>query len=666
MSEVKKDSTDVTRYIMLVDSTAGTPETGYTIANLDLQYTRERSEPAAKVDATALAATNSAHGDNKAIEIDSTSSPGLYRVDWPDAAFATGADKVILCVTGSGLHPAVEEVQLVDYDPEDGVRLGLTALPNAAADANNGIVTGDGSVTFTAGVGNRPAVTNQSVGYANGSIWVDTNASNTNTVDYVDGVADNPVSTWAAALTLSASLGIKRFEIANGSSIQLTANSDNYTMLGQEWSLDLNGQSIAGMFVIHSNISGVGTGTSYKFMMCKIALSSSISLAAGGMKSCAIGDAGVTLTSAGTYLWDECFSGVAGTGTPYVDFEDAAENKNLNLRHYSGGIEVKNIGQASSTDNMSLEGHGQLVLNTNCAGGTIAIRGHFTVTDNASGVVTLSDDARYDVDQINAQCDTALTDYDAATGTEIAAVQSVVDGTDINVNLILVDTGTTIPATLATAQADLDTLTGSDGATLATTQGNYAPATAAALSTHDGKLDTVDGIVDAILLDTGTDGVVIGSAQSVATVTGNVDGSVLGGGAGSITGVGAHVLDYQGNPTATQSDLNLVKADTNELQQDWVNGGRLDLLLDAVATPADVNAQVLDVLNVDTFAEPSSVPAATASIVAMVHWVYSLSRNKGTQTATTKTLRNDADGADIGSATVSDDGTTFQRTGWTT
>ena len=43
---------------------------------------------------------------------------------------------------------------------------------------------------------------------------------------------------------------------------------------------------------------------------------------------------------------------------------------------------------------------------------------------------------------------------------------------------------------LDTAQSDLDKLTGSDGATLASAQGNYAPATSAALSTHDGKLDT--------------------------------------------------------------------------------------------------------------------------------------------------------------------------------
>lgn len=79
-------------------SATGAEATGLTITDFDLQYTRTRTAPTAKVDATALAATDSAHSDNKAIEIDATDQPGLYRVDWPDAAFATGADEVILSV----------------------------------------------------------------------------------------------------------------------------------------------------------------------------------------------------------------------------------------------------------------------------------------------------------------------------------------------------------------------------------------------------------------------------------------------------------------------------------------------------------------------------------------------------------------------------------------
>jgi len=143
MNIVKKDSTDITRYIMLVDSTDGTPETGYTISSLDLQYTRERSTPSVKADAVALLSVDASHLDNRAIEVDSTNSPGLYRVDWPDAAFATGADKVILVVIGTGLHPSVEEIQLVDIDVEDSVRAGLTGIPNVTPGGNGGLPTVD-------------------------------------------------------------------------------------------------------------------------------------------------------------------------------------------------------------------------------------------------------------------------------------------------------------------------------------------------------------------------------------------------------------------------------------------------------------------------------------------------------------------------------------------
>lgn len=91
-------STDVTTYFVLRLAADGTEATGLTITNFDLQYVRSGAAPAAKVDATALAATDSAHGDNQAIEIDATDQPGLYRVDWPDAAFAAGVKEVILTV----------------------------------------------------------------------------------------------------------------------------------------------------------------------------------------------------------------------------------------------------------------------------------------------------------------------------------------------------------------------------------------------------------------------------------------------------------------------------------------------------------------------------------------------------------------------------------------
>ncbi len=95
-------STDVTTYFVLRTAADGTETVGATITDIDLQYVRSGVAPSAKVDAIALAATNSAHADNKAIEIDGTDAPGLYRVDWPDAAFAAGVPEVILTVKLAG------------------------------------------------------------------------------------------------------------------------------------------------------------------------------------------------------------------------------------------------------------------------------------------------------------------------------------------------------------------------------------------------------------------------------------------------------------------------------------------------------------------------------------------------------------------------------------
>lgn len=135
---------------------------------------------------------------------------------------------------------------------------------------------------------------------------------------------------------------------------------------------------------------------------------------------------------------------------------------------------------------------------------------------------------------------------------------------------------------------------------------------------NGGALTTITNNVAAILADTGTDGVVVAS--------------------GSKTGYSL-AADQSAVTVGTVNDLGATAR------------GR-------------VNAEVLDVLNVDTFAEPSAVPAATSTLVAKIQWLFALARNKITQNATTQTLRNDADSASIGTSTVSDDGTTMTRGEW--
>jgi hypothetical protein len=87
----------------------------------------------------------------------------------------------------------------------------------------------------------------------------------------------------------------------------------------------------------------------------------------------------------------------------------------------------------------------------------------------------------------------------------------------------------------------------------------------------------------------------------------------------------------------------------------------LKAIKDALLTSAQVNTEMLDVLTVDTFTEPSGVPAATASLKDKIGWLAHLSRAKRLTTATSDAVRNDGDTATIATATVSDDGTTFTR-----
>lgn len=113
------------------------------------------------------------------------------------------------------------------------------------------------------------------------------------------------------------------------------------------------------------------------------------------------------------------------------------------------------------------------------------------------------------------------------------------------------------------------------------------------------------------------------------------------------------------SPTSTMNVITLVTTTTTattatNLTNAPTNG-------DLTATmKASVNAEVVDGLAVDTYAEPGQgAPAATATLAAKINYLYKAWRNKKTQTATTFSLFADDASTVDQKATVSDDGTTF-------
>ncbi len=151
---VKKDTTSKMIQFFIPDSSSavGAGLTGlvFNTASLTAYYYREGAATSTVISlATMTLGTWSTSGF---VVVDGTNMPGLYQLGIPNAALATGANSVVIMLKGAtNMAPTMIEIQLVDYDPNDGVRLGLTALPNAAAGANGGLPTGDASGRVTVG-----------------------------------------------------------------------------------------------------------------------------------------------------------------------------------------------------------------------------------------------------------------------------------------------------------------------------------------------------------------------------------------------------------------------------------------------------------------------------------------------------------------------------------
>ena len=189
---------------------------------------------------------------------------------------------------------------------------------------------------------------------------------------------------------------------------------------------------------------------------------------------------------------------------------------------------------------------------------------------------------------------------------------SKIDVVDGIVDDILVDTGTTLDGKLDTIDDFLDTEVAAILADTNELQGDWGNGGRLDLLLDSviSKVDVIDGIVDSILVDTGTtlDGkidVIDGIVDSILVDT----GTTLNDKIDVIDGIVDDILVDTGTTipaTLTTIDdfldteIAAILADTNELQGDWVNGGRLDLLLDSVISKVDVIDGIVDNILVDT------------------------------------------------------------------
>jgi len=143
-----------------------------------------------------------------------------------------------------------------------------------------------------------------------------------------------------------------------------------------------------------------------------------------------------------------------------------------------------------------------------------------------------------------------------------------------------------------------------------------------------GQLDFTSGVVKANLIQ--------------------ILGTVLTETAGQIAAAFKQFFDVA-SPTGTMKAITNVVTATN-----LTNAPTAGDLTAAMKT--SVNTEVVDALNVDTYAEPGQgAPPATATLAAKINYIFKAWRNKKTQTSTQFSLFNDDAATVDQKATISDD-----------
>ena len=568
MEDILIGTVDRTILVFIADSaqTDGSGKTGLVAANLECSYTRvETDNDVVMTDVTSslnnLSALTDAHNDWGLLEVSSTLAPGLYRLDIADAVFATGAwyAVVYVQVASSDAAPSPKQFNLVAYNKLDGVRLGLTALPNAAADAAGGLPISDaGGLDLDAKIG---ALTYTVAGDVDVNVqsWAGASVAAVHTAGYPvvtikDGTGTGEINTNAGAVAL----------------VDLVTTTTTAT-------------TATNVTTVNGLAAGVITAAS---------------IATGAI------DADALAADAVDEIWDEV---VVNTLTARVALGLAA----------SGGLGTFSVNDAGATTTVFITDltsavndfyrDMQLTFTSGVLAGQIRVISAYT---GATKTVTLDE---------------------ATTSAPANGVTFVVSGPHTHTVSSIAD-GVWDEAT--------------SGHTTSGTFGEQC------------KTD-----IDAILDDTGTAGVVVASlaansitasviaagAIDAATFAADVDAEILSYIVDDATRIDASALN-----TASVTSVPAILVDTNELQTDWTNGGRLDLLIDAILDDTSTAGVPLTAAAVDAILD--EVVEGSYTVRQYLRGFASALLAKVSGLPTAPIFRNTADSGNRITATTDSDG----------
>lgn len=575
-------STDVSLPIYFVDDDGGTapgePTTGLLFSDIETGGSASyQRQGAARVDLTliTLASASAAHADGGFILIDDTNMPGTYRVDYPDAAFATGADFVIIQMVAAGanntlMRPLSVDLTVVDLREANG-RVDVGAWLGGAIPAQGITGVPEVDVThFVATLVPTPAITG---------------VPDVNTTHWLDGLIPAQSITGVPEVDQTHYLGAvapalvgSRYDVSVGAMAAnvLTAAATADDHINLVWDEILTGAT-------HNVVDSAGRRLR-------------------------------DLQEFGVYelgaIWIDTINGTAGTTTfengtafnPVLTLADAltlSAATNLTRFVVTQGSTIT-FAEAHINEFWFGEGWTLVLDGQNIAGITIR---NARVSGISSGV---PDELR--------DCNISSATFAGGDFIECSLDGTIITSGAASYDFVKCYHGG--PATIDFGVAVLNTTVH--------------------IHSFEGPL-TIANMGQA-----GTDVLHFDSAGSHLTLA----ASCIGGTA-NLNGTFRFTDNSSGMTLNDQGAIiNVIGVPV---------GADISADIAATATPVDVNAQVLDVLNVDTFALPGQVaPPLAPTLVETLTWLYKVFRNETDQTATLWQLKAD-DGATVDARAVVSD-----------
>lgn len=459
--------------------------------------------------------TESTAGVTLSASIDSRTGLNNVKIDTSaDGTFyAAGHDFTVVITAGTvgGVSVVGYEVGSFSINNRSALRpatAGRTLVVDAAGLADANMVKAGPS-------GSGATITARDIGYSvngydGGWVWFDT-AGAAGTTSYVNGTVLNPNSSMANSRTIANALNLKGFRIVNGSTVTLDQGYNGFTFFGYKWTLALANRAIDNSyFKGAASVTGLSSGTAYRFEDCGIG---NVTVDPGTFTGCALNGT-VTIGTAGTFTFDQCYSEAAAGGDTNIDFGAAVGATNIAFRHFAGSLAVANM---KAGDVLVFAGTGKLTLAASCTAGTVYIRGLIELVNNGSGQ-TITDTSRYNEDQ----------NVTNVTGNVAGSVGSVTGA----VGSVTGNVGGNVVGTVAS-------VVGNVGGNVTGSVGSVAAGGIAAASFAAGAIDATaiaNGAIDAATF-------AAGAIDATAIANGAIDAATFAAGAIDATAIANGAID---------------------------------------------------------------------------------------------------------------------------